>query len=116
MRQGLYSTHIGGWRRYSELLAPLATALQKHLPDLERHGALPFPDKMNWALDPEFDYEGAGGSVGADRGGEGGRGVANGNKKADKKKAGSKAVEEVEDEYEDDYYEDDDEYYEVSRG
>jgi len=30
--------------------------LRGYLPKLKEAGALPFPDKINWALDPDFDY------------------------------------------------------------
>ena len=31
--------------------------LNKHLPRLRKAKALPFKNKMNWALDPHFDYD-----------------------------------------------------------
>jgi hypothetical protein len=31
--------------------------LKKRLPKLKKSGALPYADKMNWALDPGFNYQ-----------------------------------------------------------
>ena len=56
VRQGLYSSHIGGWRKYAQQLRPIIAAMKKHLPALRKKGALPFLRDMNWNLDPGFDY------------------------------------------------------------
>jgi hypothetical protein len=47
---------MGSWTRYKHQLEPMSAELRKYLPALRKSGALPFPDKMNWNLDPAFDY------------------------------------------------------------
>ena len=75
VRQGLYSSHLGAWRRYAVQLRPLIKALNKYMPALRRAGALPFADRVNWGLDSEWDYEGkwgvAGGKGEGKKGGKG---------------------------------------------
>ena len=56
MKQKLYTHSMGSWTRYTAQLQPMIEELRKHLPDLRKAGALPFLDKMNWELDPLFDY------------------------------------------------------------
>ena len=34
----------------------MITELKKSIPKLQKAGALPYRDKMNWDLDPDFQY------------------------------------------------------------
>jgi len=56
VKQKLYTHSMGSWTRYKTQLEPMSAELRKFLPGLRKLGALPFPDKMNWDLDPNFDY------------------------------------------------------------
>jgi hypothetical protein len=57
VKQKLYTHSVGSWTKYKHQLQPMIEELKKHLPKLKKSGALPYADKMNWALDPGFDYE-----------------------------------------------------------
>jgi hypothetical protein len=55
VRHKLYRGAIGSWRRYAKQLEPVRVALKKHLLDLERKGfELPYPNDINWELDPDW--------------------------------------------------------------
>lgn len=56
VKQKLYTHSMGSWTRYKHQLEPMSAELRKHLPKLRKKGALPYMDKINWDLDPEFDY------------------------------------------------------------
>lgn len=56
VKQKLYTHSMGAWTRYENQLEPMITELRKHLPKLKKAGALPYADKMNWELDPDFVY------------------------------------------------------------
>lgn len=56
MKQKLYKHSMGSWTRYRDQLAPMLKELKKQIPKLKKSGALPYPDKMNWELDPNFPY------------------------------------------------------------
>lgn len=56
VKQKLYTHSMGAWTRYVDQLEPMTAELRKHLPKLKKAGALPYQDKMNWALDPGFVY------------------------------------------------------------
>lgn len=47
---------MGSWTRYTHQLEPMGAELRKHLPKLRKKKALPNADKINWELDPDFDY------------------------------------------------------------
>jgi hypothetical protein len=56
VRQKLYTHSVGAWTKYKHQLQPMIDELKKHLPKLKKSGALPYADRMNWALDAGFDY------------------------------------------------------------
>ena len=58
VRQRLYSSSIGGWTKYAAELTPMIKLFRKYLPRLKKQGALPFPKKINWRMDPNFPYPG----------------------------------------------------------
>lgn len=56
VKQKLYTHSVGSWTQYKHQLEPMSAELRKYLPKLKKARALPFSDKMNWELDPNFDY------------------------------------------------------------
>lgn len=59
VRRSLYKGSIGGWRKYGpQLVAAFKKEWIKYLPRLRSMGALPFDGKVNWDMDPDFDYDG----------------------------------------------------------
>lgn len=56
VKQKLYTHSVGSWTRYKHQLEPMSAELRKYLPQLKKAHALPFYGKMNWELDPNFDY------------------------------------------------------------
>jgi hypothetical protein len=56
VRRDVYSTSIGGWRRYKIQLNPLIQLLEKHLSELRLSDSLPYVSEMNWNLDHNFVY------------------------------------------------------------
>ena len=117
VRQGLYSSHVGGWRKYAKQLRPIKEALKRFLPDLRRRGALPFEDDMNWDLDVDFDYDLLLQDLQSSSP-ESSSSSSSSSSSASKKSSASasasssskKSDEDEEDEDEDDEYDDDDEY------
>ncbi|RYH31448.1 hypothetical protein EON65_02585 [archaeon] len=53
MRQKLYQSSIGSWRKYSSQLEPVIKLLRKDLAKLKKEGALGFDHdmKMNWKVE-----------------------------------------------------------------
>jgi tetratricopeptide (TPR) repeat protein len=47
---------MGVWTKYSTHLAPMMDELRAHIPRLRALSALHYPDRTNWKLDPQYDY------------------------------------------------------------
>jgi tetratricopeptide (TPR) repeat protein len=60
VRQGLYVTAIGKWVKFKKQLEPIRKLLLPRLKEMLARGQLPFPDQINWLLDPDYDYHGEG--------------------------------------------------------
>ena len=58
VRKGIYSNSIGKWRKFADQLKPIRKLLRPALSKMLAEGDLPFPESMNWELDPHFPYEG----------------------------------------------------------
>lgn len=54
VRQKLFQTSIGSWRKYAEQMLPLVAPLRPHLAHLKAIGALAFNPDVNWDL--AFDH------------------------------------------------------------
>ncbi len=48
---------MGGWRQYADHVQPIISEFRKFLPHLKKKKMLPFPDKINWNMDPDFPYD-----------------------------------------------------------
>jgi tetratricopeptide (TPR) repeat protein len=59
VRQGIYTTAIGGWRRHASGMKAIKEGYTNRLPHLASIHALPYADRINWAGDASFDYEGS---------------------------------------------------------
>lgn len=57
MRKGIYSSGIGKWRKFAKQLEPIRQLLLPVMQRMKRKNQLPFPDEINWLLDPEYPYE-----------------------------------------------------------
>jgi tetratricopeptide (TPR) repeat protein len=57
VRHGISRAAVGIWRNYKKELKPIIDLLKPHLKALKYDKGLPFPDFINWDLDPEFDYD-----------------------------------------------------------
>jgi len=53
----LYKHSIGSWRKYANHLEQIKVLFQKHLPELQRLNALPFPETLNWEMKEDFPYD-----------------------------------------------------------
>ena len=56
VRQKIYTKSIGSWVRYSDKLQPIITEFRKHIPRLQKLGALVYSDVINWDCDSQWDY------------------------------------------------------------
>lgn len=52
----MYGSSIGSWVKYASGFEPLIKLFRSHLPRLRQEGALISEDKINWNMDPAFDY------------------------------------------------------------
>jgi hypothetical protein len=57
VRKGIYSSGIGKWRKFAKQLEPIRQLLLPIMKRMKRNKDLPFPNEINWLLDPEFAYE-----------------------------------------------------------
>ena len=57
IRQKLYSSSIGQWRKYAKYLEPMKREFLGQLPYLKKKKALVFDDVVNWEMKEDFDYE-----------------------------------------------------------
>lgn len=57
VRQKLYQSSIGSWRKYRIQLEPVAAMMRNYLRHLKATGALAFNKNVNWDLKPDHkDY------------------------------------------------------------
>jgi hypothetical protein len=71
VRKGIYSSGIGKWRKFAKQLEPIRQLLLPIMTRMMKNKELPFPNEINWLLDPDFAYEeqevGAGGRSGSSK-------------------------------------------------
>ena len=57
VRKGIYSSGIGKWRKFATQLEPIRQLLLPIMKRMKKNKELPFPNEINWLLDPDFPYE-----------------------------------------------------------
>lgn len=57
VRHGISRSAVGIWRNYKKQMKPIINLLKPHLKALKYSRGLPFPEFINWELDPDFDYD-----------------------------------------------------------